>query len=287
MGTGRRLVISASRRTEILHFPDRLLSALDTHPPETVHTVVIWTKNPGLLFEHGEVLSRLKEYDQLFFHVTVTGMGSTVLEPGVPKMEEALSVLPRVVEVAGSGERVTVRFDPIVNLSGPKVPRFTNIGLFPQVARRALRAGIRRLKVSWVHPYQKVKRRLGRIGLEILDDPALKHSQAELLAGWSRELGVQLSGCCTQPFLEASACIDGALLSRLHPGGEECSLRKARDQRKLCLCTESLDIGWYLSCPGGCRYCYGQPMSYPEPSEGELQRLSEEMRKHLDLEEFG
>jgi len=77
--------------------------------------------------------------------------------------------------------------------------------------------------------------------------------------------GLELWSCCQAdlagfPGVRASACIDGALLSSLHPEGEPASTVKDPTQRKDCLCTESIDIGSYTqACPTACVYCYANP----------------------------
>jgi hypothetical protein len=71
--------------------------------------------------------------------------------------------------------------------------------------------------------------------------------------------GMEVHFCSMEGF-PVSRCIDGDLLSRLHPDGLNCSRQKARGQRPLCGCTQSLDIGWYsLKCGHGCLYCYATP----------------------------
>ena len=89
-------------------------------------------------------------------------------------------------------------------------------------------------------------------------------TESELKALWesmtarAASMGVTLHACCV-PGLPRSRCVDGELLSRLHPKGYPCSKRRAKGQRPLCGCTESFDIGWYKPCPTGCLYCYANP----------------------------
>ncbi len=41
------VVLSASRRTDLVGcYPEYLIEKLKAYPPEKVHTIVIWTKNP-------------------------------------------------------------------------------------------------------------------------------------------------------------------------------------------------------------------------------------------------
>ncbi len=257
-----RVVLSASRRTELLHFPDRFLEALEKFPPETVHSVVLWTKTPSLLFrrDRRELLQRLLEYDQIYVQLSVTGLGSSFLEPGVPDHSKTLDMLPKLIEIVGSPKRVNVRFDPILNLADAQGHVLTNFHMFPEIAQRCREHDVREFTVSWATIYPRVRRRLAALGfVELEASPSLKRRQARTLNEWARSFGINVKGCCTQPFLPGFGCINGGVLSSLHPKGKSCTLKRAAGQRKLCLCTSSRDIGWYYPCPNGCVYCYAQP----------------------------
>ena len=52
--------------------------------PEDVHTVVLWSKGiRALLQDHASVRQTLARYDQVFCHLTVTGLGATPMEPNI------------------------------------------------------------------------------------------------------------------------------------------------------------------------------------------------------------
>ncbi len=255
-------VLSASRRVEFLYFPDRFLRMLDKYPPRGVHSIVLWTKKPQLLYsnECRTLLERLQEYDQLYFHISITGLGSHFLEPNIPSYEDTISFLPKVVDLVGTPNRISVRFDPIINVIHKGGTIISNFHLFPKVAEGSADHGITKFIVSWMSVYSKVRRRLETLDLaELQPAESIKEKQAKELKAWEKHLGICIKGCCTQPFFPASGCIDGKLLSELHPKGEKCSLEEPLGQRPLCKCTKSIDIGWYYQCPNGCIYCYGQP----------------------------
>jgi DNA repair photolyase len=228
-------------------------------PASEVHTLVVWTKDPITLLTHRELRETVSGYGQLFIHCTITGMGKTRLEPRSPSTEEALSSLSELVEFVGLPERIRVRFDPLVHLVLPSGHRYSNVSHFGQVARVASALGIPSVTVSWMECYPKVLRRLAGqgIGVETASQELIE-KETECMRRECAELGLSLLGCCV-PGLESSRCIDGRLLSRLHPEGLKCSEAKAKGQRALCTCTASLDIGWYSPCVHGCLYCYANP----------------------------
>ena len=258
-------VISASRRIEMIgFFPQKIIEVLGRRcPPEKVHTIVLWSKNPGNLIEHRELRKILSAYDQVFLHVTITGMGGSYLEPGIPPMEKSLTMLSDLVEFAGDPRRIRVRFDPIVHLKLPDGTEYSNIKHFIRVAKAASRLTLTDITISWMEEYPKVQKRLRKYGIDSIPvSDTHWQRESEWILRQAEKIGITVLGCCV-PQMPVSRCIDGELLTVLHPRLERASLKKAQGQRTHCGCTESWDIGWYNPCPGGCLYCYGHPW---EPS---------------------
>jgi DNA repair photolyase len=256
-------VVSASRRTELLaHYPEYLARRLRDVGPGNVHTAVIWTKDPTNLLAHADLRQALSQVGQVFVHWTITGLGGTFLEPNVPAPEDQLHLLPRVVEYVGDPNRIHWRFDPLVSASrdGRRVSNI-DLDLFRSLAEAMASAGVAVVRTSFVTIYRKVAQRLAKTGIEF-EDYASERRRSSLtqLASTADEMGLKLLTCC-EPGFPVQHCIDGELLSALHPRGEPCPTDRARGQRKLCGCTASLDIGRYLRCPNGCLYCYAHPAS--------------------------
>ncbi len=254
-------VISASRRVDLAGgYPELFAELLDSKaPPESVHTLVIWTKSPSNLLFHPELSAKVRAYENLFVHLTVTGMGLSVLERNIPPPARVLGLLPDLISLAGGPEHIRLRFDPIVHLRMPDGRLYSNLGRFEEVVEPAANLGIRDVTVSWMDEYRKVVSHLKRKGI-VPETPSeeVKRKELEVLSAGARRLGVRLHGCC-EPIMRQSRCIDGELLGQLHPRGLRCSTKKAAGQRKLCGCTESYDIGAYRLCPHGCLYCYANP----------------------------
>lgn len=253
-------IISASRRTDLVGcYPDVLVKSLEKHPPDTVHTLVIWTKNPAHMLDLPELRKTLELYEQIYLHLTITGMGGGPLEPGIPHETEILKRLPELVDMVGDPERISWRFDPVVHLIKDGEP-VCNLDRFQPLAGKVAAMGIKTCRTSWMEPYGKVIGRLKKSCYNICD-PSLPERQQEFqkLTSWANGLGIELNVCAIEGF-DRSRCIDGELFQRLHPRNLPCSKRRARNQRKLCGCSESLDIGWYSqSCHHKCLYCYANP----------------------------
>ncbi len=254
-------VISASRRVDLVGgYPDLFAALLDEKaPPDSVHTLVIWTKSPWNLLHHPVLSRKVKNYESLFLHLTATGMGGSLLERNIPVPDEVMGLLPELVRLVGGPERIRFRFDPIVHLRMPDGSLYSNLGMFDQIVRRAAGFGVKDVTISWMSEYRKVLAHLKAKGI-VPETPSeeVKRKELAVLLDTAKKYGLRLHGCC-EPIMERSRCIDGSFLSALHPRGIPCSTRKAKGQRELCGCTESYDIGAYRLCPHGCLYCYANP----------------------------
>jgi len=145
-------VISASRRTDLVaFFPEWFASVLKSEEAkvlgpsghsytvnlglDVVHTVVLWSKNFANVIENRAGLKDLlQKYDQIYIHLTITGLGDTFIEPGVPPYQTSLSQIENLLEIVGKPERITIRFDPIVYWK-ERDRINTNLHVFEKIAR--------------------------------------------------------------------------------------------------------------------------------------------------------
>ncbi|MBI5206557.1 MAG: DUF1848 family protein [Candidatus Firestonebacteria bacterium] len=257
----KNIVISASRRTDLVGvYPDIFADKLEEYSPQIVHTVVIWTKNPANIFNNSRLYKKLLEYRQIYIHLTVTGMGGTDLEPGIPASENIFELLPELIKFVSNPERISWRFDPIIRVKKDD-ELFTNIKYFDFLLDRISSLGIKTCRTSWVFPYKKVLNNLRKKKYELVF-PAYEEMKRDYdyLNKKLKQKNMSFAVCAMEGF-EQSRCINGHLLSNLHPDKIECSKIRAKGQRKFCGCTESIDIGSYgLKCLQGCIYCYANPL---------------------------
>jgi hypothetical protein len=254
------LVLSASRRTDLIGcYPEVLIDRLKDYPPDRVHTIVIWTKNPERILKGTSLNQILNSYRQLYIHLTITGMGGGEFEPNIPPWQEVVPILSSLVKMTKSPERISWRFDPILEAER-EGKRFGNENLFFPLAEAIAPLGIKHCRVSWVFPYKKVITRMSQKGWRLIEKTEEeKRNQTENFMRIGSKLGMTLHFCSVKGF-PISRCIDGEKLNRLHPDGLRCSQEKAKGQRELCGCTKSRDIGWYTDrCQHKCLYCYALP----------------------------
>ncbi len=269
-----RTVISASRRTDIpgLYMPWFLEclkagSVTVANPvfkaksyevdlrPETVHTIVLWSKNfmPFL---------RMKvpyaDY-AWYFNFTIDDNNEWVL--GAPSAAKQLVQLKEIVDRFGA-DRVNWRFDPIMFWDGG---RKNNEEKFYALCDRIAALGVTRCTFSFVYWYGKVERRAREWGLEPYDPPLEKKLEViDRLATYAEDCQIRMETCSNDtllghPNVRRGSCIDGHILARLN--GEPCSKAKDTSQRGDCGCTKSVDIGSYaeMPCRHACIHCYANP----------------------------
>ncbi len=268
-GGGTRMIISASRRTDIpAHYADwfgtrlsegEILMRNPRKPSqirrislrtEDVDGFVFWTKNPAPMLGH---LSALSDY-AYYFQVTLTLYGRDV-EPGLPEKEA--QVVPAMFALSDTigPERVLWRDDPIL-LSDTYTKEF-HFNAFESLARR-LSGRVSRCTVSFLDMYRNTARGAAEMGLRPIETADMM-DLAESLAQIARGFGIALAACAEpEDFsrfgIARARCVDPEILEAV----SGCAIRFRRDknQRPACGCAESVDIGAYNTCPGGCKYCY-------------------------------
>ncbi|HOG45497.1 MAG TPA: DUF1848 family protein [Anaerolineae bacterium] len=272
-------VISCSRRTDVAAcYTDWLAAALRAGAvdvpspyggpvrhvalaPQDVHSIVFVSKDYGpLLAGAAGARALLAAYEQLFFHLTITGLGGSAMEPRVPPWRDVAAQLRPLIDWAGDARRVTLRFDPVLHWREGEAVR-SNLPLAEAVFDAAAESGVRSVRVSIAALYPKMRRR----GYDWYDPTPEEHAAiAAHLQRLATARGLELYACADPTLAAAgirpSSCIDGPLLAELHPRRLPLPARKDPGQRPSCGCTPSVDIGSYrMRCPHACAYCYAAP----------------------------
>jgi hypothetical protein len=230
-----KYLISASRREDMLAWrPEKLnniLSGNTTGPfrhirPEKIHTLVLWTKDYTNIFQP-PLFDTIKSISQTIMHLTVTGLGNTVLEPGVPDYTQILKNLKGLINILGSPKRLFWRYDPLIKLEhfhehyqfddmnfknkkkfkkNKKLLTNLNEKLFSNIARIMADHGVEKCITSIVTPYKKVLNRLQKLDFEMNSRPLENKTDfidtefqqfIEFMYFCCRDKGLTLQTCCT------------------------------------------------------------------------------------------
>lgn len=264
------MIISASRRTDIpafypAWFLNRLRAGEAWFPlrgnkvghaalsPEWVDCIVFWTKNPLPLMGMLEEISRMGY--AYYFQFTLT--------PYEMPMERGLSPAARIEAFCRLSdklgpERVDWRYDPVI-LGGAYTVEY-HLTRFQALCEKLWRYTTRCV-FSFMDSYAHTGNLSGGSPAEML-----------LIAqGFSRiakRYRLPLFTCGEEIDLSPygighAACIDPQKIARIT--GWPMGGKKDPGQRRECGCMESVDIGAYDTCPGGCAYCYAnanRPVQY-------------------------
>jgi hypothetical protein len=236
--------------------------------PETVHTMVFWSKNfgPFLAGGYGEQLESMGYH--LFFNFTVNSH-LPILEPGVPDLAGRLDQLG---ELCRRFDRATVqwRFDPICHFTTGAGGIQNNLADFKTIAAVAGRCGIDLCITSFMDHYRKIARRV-EAGFAFVEPSTTEKTSILLdMQQTLTPLGLDLALCCEQGVLDklplgsgvrTAACISGQRIMAVHGG--RVSTRRDPGQRRAsgCACTLSVDVGSYHlhPCHHNCLFCYANP----------------------------
>jgi len=225
---------------------------------------VLWTKDPRNIIKHG------MDFRRVALQLTVTGMGGSTVEPGVPGFNAVWDSVAQLIAAGFNSKLINWRFDPIVpgfNLpvSEQDIAASLMWRYFEHHANKAMELGIQRCIVSFVNLYPVVRTRwpeckISEITLE---------RKREIVTRMKVILGdIELLGCVEpelRDIIRPSACIDGDYYSSVT--GFTFSNNKDKYQRANCTCTESVDIGRYRVCPHNCLYCYSRESDKPKTAQ--------------------
>ena len=263
------MIISASRRTDIPAyysewFWNRLREGyvlvrnpMNPHrvsrvslSPDVVDGFVFWTKNPLPMMDR---LALLRDYPY-YVQFTLTPYGDDIEQNLPPKREVLIPAFRRLSEHIGR-ERVIWRYDPI--LMGGRYTAEYHIDAFRSMCDR-LAGYTDTCIISFLDLYRNISGRIAPLGIT----PPTAEEADEIAAHFAeiaREYGLAVVTCAedgdySRFGIGHGACIDADRLSRI--GGVPLTVNRDKNQRGMCGCAESIDIGTYHTCANGCVYCY-------------------------------
>ena len=268
------MIISASRRTDIpaLYsdwffnrikeryvlvpnpYNSKMISRISLDPA-VVDCIVFWSKNPAPMLEK---LDKLKEYNY-YFQFTLNPYGPEI-ENHLPIISKRIDTFKRLSDRIGK-EKVIWRYDPVLT-NETYTPGFHK-EKFAEIAYE-LKEHTEKCMLGFIDHYQHIRTAVSRFNIQ----PLLKADIEEMAASFKKTVdtcSIQLNTCTvkvdlTHLGIPDGLCIDNQLVERIT--GYPISVRKDKNQRDICRCAESIDIGTYESCLNGCIYCYAIKGNY-------------------------
>lgn len=262
------MIISASRRTDIPAFYSRwflnrirekyVLVRNPYNPkaiskislaPEVIDCLVFWTKNPAPMIGR---LDQLQDYSY-YFQFTLNPYGPEI-ETHLPPLATRLDTFKRLSDKIGK-QRVIWRYDPIFT-NGNYTTAFHQEN-FARMAE-ALKDHTESCMLGFIDLYRHIRSVASRVGILPLSPEEIMKT-AVSFKETADHYGIRLNTCTAKIDLSelnipGRACIDSQTIEQVT--GYPITAKRDKNQRELCRCTESIDIGAYDSCLNGCLYCY-------------------------------
>ncbi|MHC5038650.1 MAG: DUF1848 family protein [Planctomycetota bacterium] len=259
--------------------------AEDLEKDRTVLGFQGWTHSPSRFLQRTDLIRQLRVQREkgtaVVLQVTFTGLGGTMLEPGIRPTREECDALQRLVDRLGTGwEAICARIDPLQSFRTAGGEKITNLDRAKDTLHALAGLGVRRFRTSLIQ-YRKYRARIApRLrdrGLQIIE-PSMETLQevTRTLLKAATEWGAELRSCASDlPSIPPGACFDLAWMRDLCglPEREVASFwepEKPVAPRAGCLCAHPtaarmLKIPGRTPCPGGCVACYAQPLPIAPP----------------------
>lgn len=217
--------------------------------PELIDCIVFWTKDPGNIIPKLDTFSKYKYY----FQITVNSYGTYIEKDVRPKREIIKSVIS-LSKLIGK-DRIICRYDPVI------LTEKYNYEYHEKYFRKLmemLAPYCDRCVISFLDIYTKTKRNMKEIDFQEINEDDMKRIAVDF-AKIASEFNIQLETCSELIDLEKygiehGKCIDDCLISRLN--NCDIAISKDANQRDICGCVKSIDIGAYNTCKHNCLYCY-------------------------------
>lgn len=263
------MIISASRRTDIPAFYStwflnrfkeqyvlvrnpfhaKMISRISLEP-EVVDCIVFWTKNPAPLLEQ---LDELQDY-KYYFQFTLNPYGKE-LENHLPALAKRIETFKRLAEKVGR-EKVIWRYDPILTNETYTV-RFHQ-EKFAELAE-ALKDHTEKCMLGFIDHYRHIRPTTDKFHIYPLSPQEIEEMAVSFRSTINTYPPIDLETCTIKVDLSAlgipaGLCVDNKLIEKIT--GYPITARKDKNQRNICNCVESIDIGAYETCLNGCIYCY-------------------------------
>ncbi|SET45591.1 protein of unknown function [Natronincola peptidivorans] len=214
-----------------------------------VDCIVFWTKNPERALEK---LDKLEDY-MFYFQYTVNPYDHDI-EKNVPNLDTRIKTFIKLSQKIGK-DRVIWRYDPIFLTD--KIDVEFHLEKFEEMVN-VLGDYTETMVISILDDYRKIKKNMESLSYRQMSQEELSFLMKNF-RNISDNKNLKIYSCAEDIDLvgfgiEAGRCIDQELISRLLQ--QPIEIKKDKNQRDVCGCVESIEVGVYNTCVHSCRYCY-------------------------------
>jgi len=219
---------------------------------KTAYSVII-TKNP--CFENFQQLC-LNHKDKILLHVTITGWGSTLIEPNVPTPQRVIDNVCKLIDYGFPKEQIVWRIDPII-------PNIKGINRAHYVFKLIKDLPIKRIRMSVLDAYPHTRNRMEAIGCQLdysgFSPPKNRFEQIDRLINIWKSEGFIVE-TCAEPLLKEPlhvGCVN--IEDAKYFGVDTSSFNAINPQNRYgCLCCSAKTelLTKRQQCPHQCVYCY-------------------------------
>lgn len=269
------MIISASRRTDIPAFysewflnrirekyvlvPNpynpKIISKINLDP-RVIDCIVFWTKNPNPMIDK---LDELKDY-KYYFQFTLNPYGEDV-ENHLPSLQKRIEIFKKLSDKIGK-EKVVWRYDPL--LTNRKYDTSFHKETFAEIAH-GLKDHTERCMLGFIDHYHHIRSEVAKLDINPLTKEEIEEMAISFKQTMDQYPDIEFDTCTKKVDLAhlgipSGLCVDKKLIEKII--GYSISAKKDKNQRDICNCIESIDIGTYESCLNGCIYCYAIKGNY-------------------------
>lgn len=204
-------------------------------------------------------LNCLQDY-KYYFQFTLNPYGDEI-EINLPSVRQRIDIFKRLSDKIGK-EKVIWRYDPILTNSTYNVSFHKE--MFAMIAE-ALQDHTERCMLGFIDHYKHIRSAVSQQGIQPLKNDEIEEMAVSFRKTMDLYPTVELDTCTVKVDLRhlgipSGSCVDKKLIEKI--AGYPISAKKDKNQRDVCTCIESIDIGMYESCLNNCIYCYAIKGNY-------------------------
>jgi len=224
--------------------------------PAVVDCIVFWTKNPKPMISH---LDKLRDY-KYYFQYTLNPYGKDI-ENHLPSVKKRIGIFKQLADKIGK-DKVVWRYDPL--LTNPDYDVAFHKETFAEMAYQ-LKDHTNRCMLGFIDHYHHIRSEANKFNIKPLTKEEIEEMAISFKQTMDQYPDIEFDTCTrkvdlTYLGIPSGLCVDNKLVEKIV--GYPITAKKDKNQRDVCNCVESIDIGTYESCLNGCIYCYAIKGNY-------------------------